>query len=190
MINSAKYMQSLIKDLLDLSRIGRVQTHPETVELDGLLEEIEFEIRTSAPNFVLEHDPLPTIYMNRLRARQLFGNLLNNSVKYGGENVRVRVAAEMKDEGQYEISVRDDGPGIEAEHRARVFGVFERLQGSTTSEGTGIGLSICKRIVETVGGSIWIADSSSGLEMRFTLPALPATMTSADFADGKTVADG
>ncbi|MEA2434000.1 MAG: hypothetical protein QOG54_1457 [Actinomycetota bacterium] len=171
MANSAKYMQSLIRDLLDLSRIGRVQTHPEVVDLGPVLEEIALEIRSSSPGFSLEAEGLPHVYMNPLRARQLFGNLLNNSVKYGGANAHVRVSTLMDDDGFLQVSVQDDGPGIPEEHRVRVFGVFERLQGPAGSDGTGIGLSICKRIVETLGGTIWIAESSKGLDIRFTLPA-------------------
>jgi signal transduction histidine kinase len=188
MSNSAKYMQALIRDLLDLSRIGRVQTHPEPVELTPLLEDVAGEIRSSGAEFELEVDELPTVNMNRIRARQLFANLLNNSVKYAGERARVRVSSRMNDDGLLELSVADNGPGIPAEHRARVFGVFERLQGLTSAgEGTGIGLSICKRIVETVEGSIWIADSDSGLDVRFTLPVFDeATLTE----DARAAADG
>jgi PAS domain S-box-containing protein len=189
MVSSARYMQALIRDLLDLSRIGRVQTHPEVVELSPVLDEIALEIRTSAPSFVLEADDLPTVYMNRVRARQLFANLLNNSVKYGGAGTRVSVGAVMVEDGLYEVSVKDDGPGIPAEDRSRVFGVFERLQGATgAEEGTGIGLSICKRIVETVGGTIWIVDSATGLDVRFTLPAPDEATEHSDQA--RLAADG
>lgn len=167
---SSSYMQSLIRDLIELSRVGRVQTEPDHVDLEELIEEITGEIRASHPGVSVDVPPgLPGIRMNPLRARQLFANLMQNAVKYGGRpDVRIRVGAEPDANGSVTLSVADDGPGIALEHRERVFGVFERL--TTSEDGTGIGLAVCKRIVETTGGRIWIADSEIGTDMRFSLP--------------------
>jgi len=167
---SSGYMQSLIKDLLELSRVGRVQTEPDAVDLDALFEEITNEIRAGHPDVSVEikHD-LPEIYMNPLRARQLFANLMQNSVKYAKRpDVRIEVDAETDGNGLVTLSLADNGPGIAVENRERVFGVFERLE--TNEEGTGIGLAVCKRIAETSGGRIWIADSDIGTDIRVSVP--------------------
>lgn len=171
---SSSYMQSLIKSLLELSRVGRVQTEPADVDLDDLLEEITNELRAGHPDVAVEveHD-LPDIYMNPLRARQLFANLMQNSVKYAKRpDVRIEVGAESNGNGLVTLSVADNGPGIAAENRERVFGVFERLDNA--EEGTGIGLAVCKRIVETSGGRIWIADSDIGTDIRLSVPVAGA----------------
>ncbi|MBW3594186.1 MAG: PAS domain-containing protein [Actinobacteria bacterium] len=167
---SSAYMQSLIKDLLELSRVGRVQTEPDDVDLDLLIAEIANEVRARHPDVSVEvKQDLPDIHMNPLRARQLFANLIQNSVKYAKRpDVRIEVDAEPDGNGLITLSVADNGPGIAAENRERVFGVFERLD--TAEEGTGIGLAVCKRIVETSGGRIWIADSDVGTDVRVSVP--------------------
>ena len=114
--------------------------------------------------------------MNPLRARQLFTNLMQNSCRYSGRpDTAIWIQAESLDDEKARISVRDNGPGIPKEHHARVFGVFERLQESGPTEGSGMGLPICKKIVETVGGSMWIEESDEGLDVRFTLPLSAAS---------------
>lgn len=168
--SSSSFMRSLINDLLELSRVGRVQTEIEDVSVTEVVDEITGELKSAYPE--VEFDvlqPLPTLRINRLRARQLFSNLMSNAVKYGGRSdVHVRVAAERSSNGEVILSVADDGPGIPREHRERVFRVFERLSGD--KEGTGMGLAVCKRIVEAVGGRIWIEDSEAGTDMRMALP--------------------
>ena len=168
---SGEYMQSLIKDLLELSRVGRVQTEPGDIDLDDLIEEITSEIKAGHPEIAVEvKQELPDIRMNPVRARQLFANLMQNSVKYAGRpDVRIEVSAQEDGNGLVTLSVADNGPGIAVSDRDRVFGVFERLD--NTQEGTGIGLAVCKRIVETSGGRIWIADSDIGTDMRVSVPA-------------------
>jgi PAS domain S-box-containing protein len=173
---SATFMQSLIKDLLELSRVGRVQTEPEDVDLNQVIADIANEIQTSSPEVTIQTSDIPPVTMNPVRARQLFTNLIGNAVKYGGRpDVRVRVTAEPNSNGLVSLSVSDNGPGIPEQYRDRVFGVFERLENS--QEGTGIGLAVCKRIVETNGGQIWIADSDEGTDMRLTVPAADSTST-------------
>lgn len=171
---SATFMQSLIKDLLELSRVGRVQTEPEEVDLNQLIEEIATEVKSSHPDVTIQSSDIPPVTINPVRARQLFANLIGNAVKYAGRpDVRIRVTAEPNSNGLVSLSVSDNGPGIPEQYRDRVFGVFERLENS--EEGTGIGLAVCKRIVETNGGQIWIADSDEGTDMRLTVPAADST---------------
>ena len=173
---SASYLQSLIKDLLSFSRIGRVQTESEDVSLSDIVQQAADEVRGNFPGFQVEAGSLPEVRMNPLRARQLFTNLMQNSCRYSGRSdTAISIQAESLDEEKVRISVRDNGPGIPKEHHARAFGVFERLQESGPTEGSGMGLPICKKIVETVGGSMWIEESDEGLDVRFTLPLSAAS---------------
>ena len=167
---SATYLQSLIKDLLSFSRIGRVQTEIEDVSLKDIAQQAAEEVKGSFPGLEVEIGDLPTVRANPLRARQLFTNLMQNSCRYSGRpDTRVRI--HCTDEGdKVQVSVHDNGPGIPKEHHSRVFGVFERLQESGPTEGSGMGLPICKKIVETAGGNMWIEESDEGLDVRFTLP--------------------
>lgn len=169
---STGYLQSLIKDLLTFSRVGRVQTDPELVDLREVVGQASEEVRGGCAGLQVQSGDLPTVYINPLRARQLFTNLMQNSCRYAGRpDVSITISAQNLDNGgMVQISVRDDGPGIAAEHRKKAFGVFERLHQESSPEGSGMGLPICKRIVETTGGTMWIEDSESGLDIRFTLP--------------------
>jgi PAS domain S-box-containing protein len=169
---SGKFMQSLITDLLDLSRVGRAQTEPEVVDLKELVDEIADEVVGSEPEAkVIGAEDLPNIYINATRARQLFANLIQNSVKYAGRpDVHVEVKSVASGNGLVTLSVSDNGPGIPENKRDQVFGVFERLD--PTRPGTGIGLAVCRRIVETNGGVIWIADSDAGTSVHLSLPAV------------------
>ena len=171
---SATYLQSLIKDLLQFSRIGRSQTETEEVSLRDIAAQATDEVRAGFPGLQVETTDLPHVYMNPLRARQLFTNLMQNSCRYAGrDDVRIWITATPQ-EGSVLVSVRDNGPGIPKEHHKKVFGVFERLQQTGKTEGSGMGLPICKKIVETMGGAMWIEESAEGLDVRFTLPTIPA----------------
>lgn len=167
---SGLYMQSLITDLLELSRVGRVQTEADAVDLGALIRELAEEIRASVPEAVVQTDgDLPDIYMNPVRAKQLFANLIQNSVKYADRSdARVEIKAVDRSDGLVTLSLSDNGPGIPVDKREQVFGVFERLD--AVESGTGMGLALCKRIVETNGGRIWIADSERGTDVRLSIP--------------------
>jgi len=168
---SASYLQSLIKDLLNFSRIGRVQTDIEDVALGDLVQQAADEVRGSFSGLEVDAEAMPVVRMNPLRARQLFTNLMQNSCRHSGRpDTQIRIRSSSVEGDKVQISVHDNGPGIAKEHRSRVFGVFERLQESGPTEGTGMGLPICKKIVETAGGGMWIDDSEEGLDVRFTLP--------------------
>ncbi|MBW3658150.1 MAG: HAMP domain-containing histidine kinase [Actinobacteria bacterium] len=166
---NALYMQDLIADLLELSRIGRVETTVAPVDLGELLAEVEEGVLATHPGVrIVVAGPLPTICVNRTRARQLLANLVENSARYGGRaDVTVTVRAELRDE-RLELHVVDDGKGVPPEHRERVFGVFERL--SNAEGGTGIGLAICRKIVAELGGDIGFVDRDRGADVRIALP--------------------
>jgi signal transduction histidine kinase len=170
MAANGAYMEALIRDLLELSRVGRLQTEAEDVALGPLVEGLAAELTEHRDALAVEVGELPVLRINPLRARQLFANLLENAAKHGGDDVRVTVRAHPARGGDVEISVADDGPGVPEDYRERVFGVFERLQVDDET-GTGIGLAICRKIVESVGGRIWLADREDGAEFRLRFPA-------------------
>lgn len=182
---SALYLQSLIKALLQFSRVGRTQTEVEEVSLQDIVAQSADEVGAGFDDFAVTASDLPVVRMNPLRARQLFTNLMQNSARYAGRpDVRIAIAAELAEDGLTMVSVHDNGPGIPEKARAKVFAVFERLQQTGKTEGSGMGLPICKKIVETSGGRMWIADSDEGLDLRFTLPL--ATSEPEPFAPGVT----
>lgn len=167
---STSYMRALIRDLLELSRVGRVDEQPAKVDLRAVAEEAAESIRATAQEASVTVGDLPVVWVNPVRARQLVTNIMQNSVKYGGrEDIGIAITRVAEEDGMVEVSVRDDGVGIPATARERIFGVFERLD-REGEEGTGIGLAICKKIVETAGGSIWVADGEGGADLHFTLP--------------------
>jgi signal transduction histidine kinase len=183
---NAEYMDRLIADLLELSRVGRVEEQPEPVELSSLAEEIAAELSRDHPAATIEVGGLPVVRMGQTRARQLLENLMANAVVHSGRpDVTVRVATvESNGSGEACIAVSDDGQGIPTPYRDKVFGLFERLESTDkdAGSGTGIGLAMCRRIVEQLGGRIWIADSDSGTDVRIQLPLAyrpPAPQTEA-----------
>ena len=163
-VDGATRMQTLISDLLSYSRVGTqgkplIPTESEAV-LTKVLESIKYAIEESGA--VISHDPLPRVMADPLQLGQLFQNLLTNAIKFRGENPpRVRISAERRGEN-WKISVRDNGIGIAQEHADRIFVIFQRLHTKTEYPGTGIGLAICKKIVERHGGRISIEPSPGG----------------------------
>jgi chemotaxis family two-component system sensor kinase Cph1 len=120
---------------------------------------------------VVTHDPLPTVMVDKMQIGQLFQNLIGNAVKYHGvEPTRVHVSAEQKG-NDWVFSVRDNGIGIDPQYAERIFVIFQRLHTREEYSGTGIGLAICKKIVERHRGRIWVESQvGAGATFSFTLP--------------------
>jgi two-component system, LuxR family, sensor kinase FixL len=174
MADSTLYMQQLIHDLIDLSRVGRGGTEPVEVDLGRLVRVIAEDAGAAYPDAELRVGRLPVLTGDPVGFRQLFTNLVDNAVRHGGRaDLVVVVEGQECPDGGVELSVRDNGRGIPAEHRERVFGVFERLEGPSTSAGTGMGLAICRKIVEVLGGGIGI-QGDPGTDVRIVLPAAVA----------------
>ncbi len=170
-------MQHLIQDLLELSRIGRSEPPPQAVAFGTLAESVAQEIRVSYPQCdVSVEGRFPVLWMSELRARQLLTNLLDNAAKHAQGEARVAVQALPDSTGGALILVTDNGKGIPTHHRDKAFEVFERLAAAQTEvAGTGMGLPICKRIVESLGGSITLdgppPGATTGTTVRITVPA-------------------
>ncbi len=172
-VDGATRMQALISDLLTYSRVGtRGKPFAPTgcsAILEDALANLAVALRESGAT--VTHDTLPVVTADATQMTQLFQNLIGNALKFRGEHPpEVHVGAEQR-EGEWQFSVRDNGIGIEPQYLERIFGVFQRLHTRREYPGTGIGLAICKKIVERHGGRIWIeSEPGQGSTFYFTLP--------------------
>jgi PAS domain S-box-containing protein len=167
-------MQTLINDLLAYSVVGRLEQSKKKVECKMLADEAALSLaaQLASTGAELEIGDLPRLVVEPTQVRQLFQNLISNSLKFSSGNTpRVLVSCERRD-GAWRFAVEDNGIGIEPRHRERIFQLFERLHTREEYEGTGLGLAICRKIVERHGGRIWVEDSSlGGAAFCFTLAA-------------------
>ena len=177
-VDGGKRMQQLIHDLLTYSRIASKTEPFEPIDLNAVIAEVrsnlEELIRSETAR--VECAPLPTVTGDRLQLTQLMQNLVGNAVKYHGTAPpEVRVSA-ARSNGQWLLSVADNGIGIDPQHFERIFAIFQRLHTSEEYSGTGIGLALCKRIVERHGGHIWLESRpGSGATFHFTIPGTTVT---------------
>jgi PAS domain S-box-containing protein len=173
-VSGAKRMDALIQGLLEYSRVGRTQ-QPERIALADViaeaLENLAFAIADADARIIVQPD-FPSIVGDRLELMRLFQNLIGNAIKYRAADRAPMIEVGWSDGGaEWGISVQDNGIGIAEADRDRAFGIFQRLVAHDQYEGTGIGLAVCKKIVEQAGGRIWI-DSHIGVgtTFHFTLP--------------------
>jgi Amt family ammonium transporter len=173
MVDASKRMQRLIEDLLTYSRVGTKGKEPSRVDSRKCVQDALANLRLAIERNGAEvtHDAMPPVVADSLQLTQLFQNLVGNSLKYRDEQApRVHIAA-RRDGTQCQFSVRDNGIGIDPRFHERIFGLFQRLHERGKYEGTGIGLAICKKIVERHGGTIWVdSNQDKGTTFHFTLP--------------------
>ncbi len=166
-------MQALINDLLTYSRVGTQGKDFELIDCEAVLDRtlVNLQAAVQENEAVLTHYPLPTVMADDSQLGQVFQNLIGNAIKYhGDEQPEVHIGAERKN-GVWLFSVRDNGIGIDPEHAERIFLIFQRLHTRAEYSGTGIGLAICKRIVERHGGRIWVeSEPGKGSSFYFTIP--------------------
>jgi PAS domain S-box-containing protein len=166
---ATRKMDRLLRDVLDLSRIGRVVVSPEDVSLKELAREVAGLLAgpIAERGVRIEISPdLPTVHGERARLTQLLMNLLGNAVKFMGEQPEPQVEIGVRRDGEETVCyVRDNGIGIDAQHKDAIFGLFQQLDPSRG--GTGIGLSVAKRVVETHGGRIWLESDGPGKGSTF-----------------------
>ncbi len=172
-VDGAARMKQLIEDLLAYSRVGTKGKEFRPIELEAALKRAVTNLRAAIQESgaSVTWDPLPQVVADDGQLAQLFQNLIGNALKFRGAGVpRVHVSA-LEKEGEWEISVRDNGIGIEPQYFERIFMVFQRLHTKGEYPGTGIGLAICKKVVERHGGTIWVTSQpGEGSEFHFTLP--------------------
>jgi len=173
-VDGARRMQRLIQDLLTYSRVGTRGKAFAAADCEAILATTltGLQVAIKESGAIITHDPLPTVTCDEGQIGQLFQNLIGNGIKYRNSKapeVHLSCEREGKD---WLFSVRDNGIGIDPQHAERIFVIFQRLHTSEEFEGTGIGLAVCKKIVERHGGRIWVeSELGKGATFYFSLPA-------------------
>ncbi|MFG2430713.1 CHASE3 domain-containing protein [Streptomyces sp. NPDC048590] len=181
-VDGAKRMQVLINDLLTFSRVGRVQQSWKPVDLDASLDRALSNLTLAVEDSgatVVRDAPLPELLGEATSLTMVWQNLIGNAIKFRRDDVPCRITVGCVQEGEnWHLSVADNGIGIAPEFADKVFIIFQRLHARDEYEGTGIGLSLCRKIIEFHGGRIWLdPEPSEGTLIHFTLPVLPEAPT-------------
>lgn len=185
-VDGASRMRQLITDLLEYSRVGNRPGALEPVDLRQVVEQVRADLgsRIAETGAALECGPLPTVRGDAVQLVRLFVNLIGNAIKFHGASPpRIEVSA-CPEGDDWHLQFHDNGIGIERQYWDRIFVIFQRLHTRQKYPGTGIGLAICKRIVERHGGAIWV-DSvpGEGTTFHVTLPQLKPTVTTSNVDD-------
>ena len=174
-VDGAVRMRKLINDLLTYSRVGTQGKELSPTDSEAVLAQSvnDLKVTIEENGALVTHDPLPTVMADSPQLEQLFQNLIGNAIKFrGNEPPHVHISASRNGKG-WIFSIRDNGIGFAPEYSERVFVIFQRLHSRQEYAGTGIGLAICKKIVERHGGHIWVeSDVGKGAIFRFTIPAV------------------
>jgi light-regulated signal transduction histidine kinase (bacteriophytochrome) len=172
-VDGANRMQRLIQDLLVYSRVGKRGLELFDISSEESLQQALINLRGAIKESgaTVTHDPLPRVMADDIQLIQLFQNLVGNAIKYQSPGVPlVHISAARDSEMKWIFSVRDNGIGIDPQFFERIFGMFQRLHKREDFAGTGMGLAICKKIVERHGGSISVeSQPGQGSTFRFTL---------------------
>jgi signal transduction histidine kinase len=173
-VDGVTRMQRLINDLLQYSRVGTKGKEPEPTDSGTVLERALANLKMTIEDnkATVTNDPLPAVMADDRQLEQLFQNLVGNAIKFhGAQPPQVHIRAERSN-GCWMFVVKDNGIGIEPQYFDRVFQVFQRLHTIREYPGTGIGLAVCKKIVERHGGRIWVeSEPGKGTSFQFTLSA-------------------
>jgi PAS domain S-box-containing protein len=174
-VDGSNRMQGLIRDLLAYSRAGSSGSAVREINSEGALTSALTNLRAAIEESgaVVTHDNLPAITTDHAQLTQVFQNLVGNAIKYRSAAVpHIHVCAANRGGDEWTFSVRDNGMGIDRQYFDKIFVLFQRLHGRQEFEGTGIGLAICKKILERLGGRIWVeSQPGEGSIFNFTLPA-------------------
>lgn len=168
-------VNAFLEDLLTFAQVGRSGQSCSPVDTEAVLHFALASLRSSIEetHAAISHDPLPQVFANERQIMELFQNLIENSLKYRGSAAPLIRIEAVRSGDEWLFSVSDNGVGIPAERQASIFEMFKRLHGREI-RGTGLGLALCKRIVESSGGRLWVeSEPGKGSIFRFTLPAVP-----------------
>jgi signal transduction histidine kinase len=175
-------MNAMICSLLEYSRLARDRHERQIADMDHVVAAALSDLRWTIDHVAgeIQLDPLPTVAGNTQQLIRLMENLIGNALKYRAEDRPPVVSVSAARHGEeWRFAVRDNGIGIECQHFERIFGLFQRLHGYGEYSGTGIGLALCKRIVERHGGRIWVeSEPGAGSTFLFSLPAVAAAVSS------------
>jgi signal transduction histidine kinase len=176
-VEGAIRMQALIEDLLAFSRVGRDGAERKETDCNSIVSEVikNLSAAIQQSGVTVTWSQLPSVVADRVQLLQLFQNLIGNAIKFrGNERPIVKISAE-KPGPEWVFAVADNGIGIAPEHKEFIFKIFQRLHTRTEYSGNGIGLAICKRIVQQHGGRIWVdSEAGQGCTFRFTFPVSSA----------------
>lgn len=171
-VEGAKRMQHLIRDLLEYSRINRSNTNYETVDLNDVYQTVNrvLKDKIDSNDAIILAEHLPVVQGNKVQLTQIFQNLIDNAIKFRGKKKpEIEINVEEQAE-KWLFSFKDNGIGISNEYYQRIFVIFQRLHTHEEYTGTGIGLAICKKIIERHGGEIWVESKvNRGTTFHFTI---------------------
>ena len=170
-VDGAKRMQTLIHDLLEYSRINRYNTGYEKIDLNEIFNTVSrvLKDKIESNDALVIAENLPFVYGNRIQLTQVFQNLIDNAIKFKAKKRKPEIIVSVNDiKDKWELVFKDNGIGISQEYFQRIFVIFQRLHTLEEYSGTGIGLAICKKIIERHGGEIWV-DSKPGKGTEFHL---------------------
>ncbi len=191
-VDGAKRMQVLINDLLAFSRVGRIVRDATDVSCSAVLEQAKANLADTIEwsGATVEAADLPTVRAEVPLLTAVFQNLLSNAVKFRGEDPPHIVVEARRDGEFWELSFTDNGIGIDPDYAERIFVIFQRLHGKGEYPGTGIGLAMCRKIIEYHGGRIWLdTEHRDGARFRFTVPAPPEPAGRPEPTDEETRTD-
>jgi PAS domain S-box-containing protein len=184
-VAGAQRMHALVEALLDYSQASEMaESKVEPVPVDRVLEDAITNLQSAIAetNASIKFGPLPVVRANALHLAQLFQNLIGNALKYRSQQPPLIVVNALEQGKRWIFTVEDNGIGIQPEYQAQIFGIFKRLHGNEYP-GTGIGLAICKKIVDRHGGSIWVeSELGKGSRFSFTLPRVDGDSLGAGFS--------
>jgi light-regulated signal transduction histidine kinase (bacteriophytochrome) len=173
-VDGSNRMQRLIQDLLAYSRTGENGEELSEVSTEKALNEALANLRATIEESgaIVTHDALPSVTTDNVLLTQVFQNLIGNAIKYRNSQAPlVHVTATKSGNNEWIFSVQDNGLGIDPQYFQRIFIIFQRLHGREDFKGTGIGLAICKKIVDRLGGRIWVeSELDKGSTFYFALP--------------------
>ncbi len=172
-VDGAKRLDEMIKDLLTYSQVSSEERKFSSINLESILKEtlLNLKVQIDENNTVIAHDPLPIVIGNNKLLVQLLQNLIANAIKYRSQNTPKIHIFSKEEENHYLISVKDNGIGIDPKHQNRIFTIFQRLHRNDEYEGTGIGLAIAQKIIQELGGAIWVeSEIGKGSTFYFTIP--------------------
>lgn len=172
-VDGAKRMREMIIDLLQFSRAGRQSLAEEKVDCNEIVVEVltNLKVAISESGTTVDTKHLPSVMANRGGITALFQNLIANSIKYRSEDPPRIVIKAVEKDNEWQFSLVDNGIGIDVEHHSRIFDVFQKLHPRKLYPGTGIGLAVCKRVIDGLGGRIWVESKlNEGATFYFTIP--------------------
>lgn len=173
MVDGAQRMQSLISDLLLYARVTTKAQPLVPTDINHIMELVVTDLKMSIDEkkAFIQYDALPVIHADPIQIRQLFQNLISNAIKFKAEDYPEVIISAEKRQNDWLFCIKDNGIGIDPEFHERVFVIFQRLHEREKYSGTGIGLALCKKIVERHGGKIWVeSESGNGCSFYFTIP--------------------